>query len=101
MASLCRVQRALSLLSGGAAGCEGAALDALGALGRAPDDAPGVAEQAGALFASALAALRRGDASEAKARLSRALKHAHGELGNHELVSQALEALGALVQALG
>ncbi len=95
------MQRALSLLCAGAPGCEGVALDALGPLGRTPDEAPGVAEQAGALFACALAALRRGDAAEAKARLSRALKSAHGELGNHELVSQALNALGALVAAQG
>ena len=99
--ALCGVQRALSLLCAGAPGCEGAALDALGALGRAPDDAPGFAERAGGLFASALAALRRGDALDAKARLSRALKVAHGELGNHELVSQVLGALGALVEAQG
>jgi len=46
-------------------------------------------------------ALRQGLCSEAKARLSRCLKCAHGELNNHELVSQTLNALGSLVQAQG
>jgi tetratricopeptide (TPR) repeat protein len=99
--SLCRVQRALSLLCAGAPGCASAALEALGALARAPEDAPGFAEQSGALFASALASLRRGDVADAKPRLSRALKCAHGELGNHELVAQVLNALGALVEHAG
>jgi hypothetical protein len=99
--ALCRVQRALSLLCAGAPGCESAALDALGALARTPDEAPGFGEASGALFASALASLRRGDTADAKPRLSRALKCAHGELGNHELVSQVLNALGALVESQG
>ena len=104
LAPLCRVQRAVSLLCASAPGCEGAALDALGPLARdAPGAAthPGVAEAAGAAYAASLAALRRGDVAEAKVRLGKALKHAHGDLGSHELVAASLVALGALVEASG
>jgi hypothetical protein len=44
--------------------------------------------------------LRKGVA-DAKLRLGRALKHAHGDLGSHELVAASLVALGALVEASG
>lgn len=42
----------------------------------------------GGLFASALVLLKQGQELEGKLRMTKALKYAHGVLGNHQLVAQ-------------
>ena len=60
--------------------------------------APNYAYQAAALFVSGYAALRQGGASqEAKPKLSRALKLAHSQCCNHQLVAQSLSLIGTVV----
>ena len=74
--------------------------DAAAAASAAADEAaaPNYAYQAAALFVSGYAALRQGGASqEAKPKLSRALKLAHSQCCNHQLVAQSLSLIGTVV----
>ena len=74
--------------------------DAAAAASAAADEAaaPNYAYQAAALFVSGYAALRQGGASqEAKPQLSRALKLAHSQCCNHQLVAQSLSLIGTVV----
>ena len=60
--------------------------------------APNCVHQAAALFVSGYATLRQGDASqEAKPKLSKALKLAHSQCCNHQLVAQSLSLIGGIV----
>jgi len=59
---------------------------------------PNFTHQAAALFVSGYATLRRGGAAlEAKPLLSRALKLAHSQCCNHQLVAQSLSLIGTIV----
>ena len=59
---------------------------------------PNYAYQAAALFVSGYAAFRQGGISqEAKPKLSRALKLAHSQCCNHQLVAQSLSLIGTIV----
>ena len=74
--------------------------DAAAAASAAADEAaaPNYAYQAAALFVSGYAALQQGGASqEAKPKLSRALKLAHSQCCNHQLVAQSLSLIGTVV----
>ena len=53
--------------------------------------------QAAALFVSGYAALRQGGASLERPKLSRALKLAHSQCCNHQLVAQSLSLIGTVV----
>lgn len=97
---MCVCQRALSLLCAGRVGCAGAALEAVGGVSGEQWEALGLGPAAGHQFAFGLAALRQGDAGEAKALLSRCLKMAHAQ-PNNELVTQALALLVPITVAEG
>lgn len=63
-----------------------------------PSAAPNHTHQAAALFVSGYATLRQGGAAkEAKPKLSRALKLAHNQCCNHQLVAQSLSLIGTIV----
>ena len=58
---------------------------------------PSVADQALALFVAGYALLQQSNIDEAKARLGRALKMAHGYSGNNQLVSMSLRLIAGIV----
>jgi hypothetical protein len=91
---MCVGQRALSLLCAGGPTCAGAALEALGEVDSRALETLGLGAFALHQLAASLAAIRQGgDVSEAKALLTRCLKHAHSKLKNSEMVTQILAAL--------
>ena len=99
---MCCGQRALSLLCAGGPACAGAALEALGDVDSKALESLGLGAFALHQLAASLAAMRQGgDISEAKALLTRCLKHAHGQLSSHEVVTQVLAALVPLALADG
>lgn len=96
------ISRALNLVRPVLARHERAAEEAANAAGggkeKDKDAAPNYAYQAAALFVSGYATLRQGEASqEAKPKLSRALKLAHSQCCNHQLVAQSLSLIGTIV----
>jgi MAternally-affected-uncoordination protein len=96
------ISRALNLVRPVIARHEAAAAEASAAetsSGKKDESAsPNYAYQAAALFVSGYAALRQGGASqEAKPKLSRALKLAHSQCCNHQLVAQSLSLIGTIV----
>lgn len=58
---------------------------------------PSVADQALALFVAGYALLQQSNVDEAKARLGRALKMAHGYSGNNQLVATSLRLIAGIV----
>jgi MAternally-affected-uncoordination protein len=85
--------------AGAGAGARGGASGSGGGGGdKDPSAAPNYTHQAAALFVSGYATLRQGGmANEAKPKLSRALKLAHSQCCNHQLVAQSLSLIGTIV----